>query len=56
MANFPCDAGVSLVKLSETGEQVFKDAFVSFRESAKSLIPAIDVKQIKAILFFSGAL
>lgn len=46
----PRDARVSLVKLSRTGEQVFKDAFVSFEESANSLMKALDPKQLAKFL------
>ena len=46
----PRDARVSLVKLSKVGEQVFKDAFVSFKDSASSLLQALDSKQLSKFL------
>jgi DNA-binding MarR family transcriptional regulator len=46
----PRDARVSLVKLSRSGEKVFKDAFVSFEESANSLMQALDSKQLAKFL------
>ena len=46
----PRDARVSLVKLSKTGQQVFKDAFVSFEESANSLMQVLDSKQLTKFL------
>lgn len=52
----PRDARVSLVKLSETGEQVFQDAFVTFREGAKALLKTLDAKQISAFLKLSKEL
>jgi len=46
----PRDARVSLVKLSKTGEQVFKDALVSFKESSHSLLQTLDSKQLAKFL------
>ena len=52
----PRDARVSLVKLSTTGEQVFGDALVSFRESADFLLQALDAEQIDKFLELSKLL
>lgn len=42
----PRDARVSLVKLSEVGEQVYKDAAVSFEQSADSVLKPLNADQI----------
>jgi len=52
----PRDARVSLVKLSKTGEQVFKDALVSFKESSNSLLQTLDSKQLSKFLELTKAL
>lgn len=44
------DARVSLVKLSRTGERVLNDAFVTFEESANSLLQALDSRQLAKFL------
>ena len=46
----PRDARVSLVKLTETGEQVYKDASVSFQEGAEHLLQAFNDKQLDQFL------
>lgn len=46
----PRDARVSLVKLSKTGERVFKEAFVSFEESANSLLQTLSPNQLDKLL------
>jgi DNA-binding MarR family transcriptional regulator len=46
----PRDARVSLVKLSRTGERVFKEALVSFEESAGSFMEALNDKQLAKLL------
>jgi DNA-binding MarR family transcriptional regulator len=46
----PRDARVSLVKLSRTGEQVFRDALVSFEDSAGSLLQGLDDGQLAEFL------
>lgn len=46
----PRDARVSLVKLSKTGERVFKDALVTFKNTANSLFQAFDSRQLSEFL------
>ena len=46
----PRDARVSLVKLTATGEQVYKDASVSFQEGAEHLLQAFNNKQLDQFL------
>ena len=46
----PRDARVSLVKLTATGEQVYKDASVSFQEGAEHLLQAFNDKQLDQFL------
>jgi len=46
----PRDARVSLVKLSRTGEQVFNDTLVSFKESSSSLLQTLDSRQLAKFL------
>ncbi len=46
----PRDARVSLVKLTETGKQIFHDATTSFQESAAALVKPLNAKQIKDFL------
>ena len=46
----PRDARVSLVKLSKTGERVFKEAFVSVEESANSSTQPLDSRQLAKFL------
>lgn len=46
----PRDARVSLVKLSKTGEQVFKEAYISFEKGADSLLQALDSRQCAKFL------
>lgn len=41
----PRDARVSLVKLSETGEQVLKDAMISFEHSSDSILKPLNERQ-----------
>ncbi len=41
----PRDARVSLVKLSPTGQSLYKDAFVSFTQSAESLLESLTTQQ-----------
>lgn len=41
----PRDARVSLVKLSTSGERVFKEAYVSFQERADELLGALDTEE-----------
>ncbi|QGY41921.1 MarR family transcriptional regulator [Pseudodesulfovibrio cashew] len=45
----PRDARVSLVKLSETGANLFKDASASFKLSAESILKPLDDKQTKTL-------
>ena len=42
----PRDARVSLVKLSEAGERVFKDMMTSFEQISDSILKPLNVKQI----------
>ncbi|GAB5379983.1 MAG: hypothetical protein Alis3KO_15270 [Aliiglaciecola sp.] len=52
----PRDARVSLVKLTETGKQVYKDAFTSFQHSAESMLPEARQYQIETVLSFLNKL
>ncbi|MGA9573422.1 MAG: MarR family transcriptional regulator [Lysobacterales bacterium] len=45
----PRDARVSLVRLSNAGAQMFKDASVSFGHSADLIMQAIDDKQLEQL-------
>lgn len=42
----PRDARVSLVKLTKTGEELFRDAMVGFEESSEHLLSQLTDKQI----------
>lgn len=46
----PRDARVSLVKLSPTGQSLYKDAFVSFTQSAESLLGSLTNQQKASFL------
>ncbi len=46
----PRDARVSLVKLSDAGEQIYRDASISFQESAEQLIQPLNDKQLDQLL------
>ena len=52
----PRDARVSLVKLSRTGEIVYRDAFTSVEQSAESLAKALTKKQLSSFLELVAAL
>lgn len=46
------DARVSLVKLTDTGSKLYKDAFVSFQHNAQSLLPEVRQYQAETVLGF----
>lgn len=48
----PRDARVSLVKLTDTGEQIYKDAFTSFQHTSESMLPEARQYQIETVLTF----
>lgn len=48
----PRDARVSLVRISETGEQIYKDAFTSFQHAAESMFPEARQYQVETVLSF----
>ncbi|WP_321372177.1 MarR family transcriptional regulator [uncultured Desulfuromusa sp.] len=52
----PRDARVSLVKLSEAGEQVYDDAVVSFEQSADSILNPLNEDQISNLSALTNAL
>jgi DNA-binding MarR family transcriptional regulator len=52
----PRDARVSLVKLSEPGEVVYRDAFTSVEQSAESLAKPLTKKQLSSFLELVAAL
>ena len=50
------DARVSLVKISRTGERIYKEASVSFEHSAQFLSERLSEKQLTTLLEFSRRL
>lgn len=46
----PRDARVSLVKLSKSGEKLFKDAFQTMTSSSESILSNLDEKEISTLL------
>jgi DNA-binding MarR family transcriptional regulator len=46
----PRDARVSLVRLSKAGKQIFNDALVSFKETAKTLFHPLNEREISKFL------
>jgi DNA-binding MarR family transcriptional regulator len=52
----PRDARVSLVKLSEVGEQVYNDAVVSFEHCADSILKPLNVEQLANLSELTNAL
>ncbi len=50
------DARVSLVKLSTTGEQLYKDASVSFEDSAQLLSKRINANQLSKLIDLTNKL
>jgi len=51
----PRDARVSLVKLSKTGERILEESFVSFEDSADTLLQALDPVQLGKFLELAKA-
>lgn len=45
----PRDARVSLVKLSEVGEQIYSEAVISFEKSADSILKPLTVNKISRL-------
>lgn len=52
----PRDARVSLVKLSEVGEQVYNDAVLSFEQSAETILKPLNADQISNLSSLTNAL
>lgn len=52
----PRDARVSLVKLSEVGEQIYNEAVVSFEHSADNLLKPLTESQISSLSELTNAL
>lgn len=52
----PRDARVSLVKLSDTGAELFQDALVTFRQSADSILSPLNDKQNETLFNLVGKL
>jgi DNA-binding MarR family transcriptional regulator len=50
------DARVSLVQLSETGEELYGYAKVSFEQSAEYLLTSLSKKQISTLLTLTNSL
>ena len=46
----PRDARVSLVKLSQTGEKLFKDAFLTMMSSSESLLANLNNEEVSTLL------
>lgn len=52
----PRDARVSLVKLTTTGESLYRDACVSFDDFAQSKVAALSKKQLETLIELSSKL